>query len=170
MRFLGVTPGTTTPASAPFSPLLAGGTVIVDQPGTLPTDYILTSLGGTIDINGKVSTHTGTFFGVGPLSFSNGTNGGQTTLEGLSTYTGPTTMQQGAAVFVNGSIASSSGLTVQSGGLIGGSGQLPGTTIASGGVIAPGNSIGTLTVNGNNSLTAGRRPLRSRARRATASS
>jgi uncharacterized protein with beta-barrel porin domain len=155
VRFLGVTPGTTTPASAPFSPLLAGGTVIVDQPGTFPTDYILSSLGGTIDINGKVSTFTGTFSGNGPLTFSNSASGGQTSLVGLSTYTGATTVQQGAAVFVNGSIAPSSGLLVQSGGLIGGSGQLPGTTIASGGVIAPGNSIGTLTVNGNYSLNGG---------------
>lgn len=155
VRFLGVTPGTTTPASAPSSPLLAGGTVIVDQPGTFPTDYILSSLGGTIDLNGKISTFTGSFSGNGPLTFSNSASGGQTSLVGLSTYTGATTVQQGAALLVNGSIASSSGLLVQSGGLIGGTGQLPGTSIASGGVIAPGNSIGTLTVNGNYSLNGG---------------
>lgn len=155
VSFLGVTPGTTTPASSPFSPLLAGGTVIVDQPGTFPTDYILSSLGGTIDLNGKISTFTGSFSGNGPLTFSNSASGGQTSLTGLSTYTGATMVQQGAVVFVNGSIAPSSGLLVQSGGLIGGSGQLPGTSIASGGVIAPGNSIGTLTVNGNYSLNDG---------------
>ncbi|MCP9838995.1 autotransporter domain-containing protein [Cyanobium sp. N.Huapi 1H5] len=155
VSFLGVTPGTTTPASSPFSSLLAGGTVIVDQPGTFHTDYILSSLGGTIDLNGKISTFTGSFSGNGPLTFSNSASGGQTSLTGLSTYTGATTVQQGAAVFVNGSIAPSSGLLVQSGGLIGGSGQLPGTSIASGGVIAPGNSIGTLTVNGNYSLNGG---------------
>ena len=155
VRLVGVTPGTTTPASAPFSTLLAGGTVIVDQPGTFATDYFLSRLGGTIDSNGFISSFTGTFSGDGPLTISNSGTGGLTQLTGLSTYTGATTVQQGATLAVNGSIAPSSGLTVLSGGTIAGTGQLPGTSVAGGGVIAPGNSIGTLTINGNYNLNGG---------------
>src|SRR5262249_18525820 len=72
---------------------------------------------------------------------------GGLTLNGTNSYTGSTTVGSGALI-VNGSIASSSLLTVSPAGLIGGTGLLPSTTI-NGGVLAPGNSIGTLTVQGN---------------------
>ena len=49
---------------------------------------------------------------------------------------------------MNGSIAASSLLTVGPNGLVGGTGTLPATTI-NGGTLSPGNSIGTLTVQGN---------------------
>jgi outer membrane autotransporter protein len=49
---------------------------------------------------------------------------------------------------VNSSIVSSSGLTVNAGGTIGGVGNLPKTTI-NGGALSPGNSIGTININGN---------------------
>jgi len=48
---------------------------------------------------------------------------------------------------VNGSIAASSGLTVNAGATVGGTGTLPTSTI--GGTLSPGNSIGTLSINGN---------------------
>ena len=72
------------------------------------------------------------------------------TLAGTNTYTGPTTVN-GGTLSVNGSIASSSALTVNAGGTIGGNG-LPSTTI-NGGTLAPGNSIGALTIQGNLLLT-----------------
>jgi uncharacterized protein YhjY with autotransporter beta-barrel domain len=153
--FLGVTPGTSTNANNPSSPLLTGGTVIVNEPGTYSTDYILSKLGGTIDINGKTSTFTGVFSGRGPLRFSNSSHGGQTTLSGISSYTGTTTVEQGAKLIVNGSIASSSELTVWTGGTVGGSGQLPSTRINPDGVVSPGNSIGILTISGNYNLNNG---------------
>ncbi|MFM2173479.1 MAG: hypothetical protein RLZZ54_1406 [Cyanobacteriota bacterium] len=155
VELLGVTPGMTTNASNPASPLLAGGTVLVDQSGIYSTDYILAPSGGTIDINGLTSTFSGVFSGVGALTITNTANGGSTTLTGISTYAGATSVSSGAKLLVNGSIKSSSGLTIMSGGTIGGSGQLPATTIASGGVISPGNSIGTLTIHGNTSLDGG---------------
>ncbi|WP_163434508.1 hypothetical protein, partial [Escherichia coli] len=65
------------------------------------------------------------------------------------TYTGPTTVS-GGTLSVNGSIASSSLLSVN-GGTIGGTGTLP-TTQITGGTLAPGNSIGTITVQGNLAL------------------
>jgi autotransporter-associated beta strand protein len=76
---------------------------------------------------------------------------GTLTLSGINTYTGATTVNAGA-LMVNGSIVSSSGLTVNAGGTVGGNGTLPSTTI-NGGTLSPGNSIGTLTIQGNLVLT-----------------
>ncbi len=56
---------------------------------------------------------------------------------------------------MNGSITSSSGVIVNNGGTLGGTGQLPTAVINSGGTLAPGNSIGTLTVNGNLAFSTG---------------
>jgi autotransporter-associated beta strand protein len=71
---------------------------------------------------------------------------GATVLTGTNTYTGATAVNAGALI-VNGSIASSSGLTVDTGALVGGTGFLPLSTVY--GALSPGNSIGTITVNGN---------------------
>src|SRR5690606_7691582 len=60
----------------------------------------------------------------------------------------------GGTLSVNGSIANSA-VTVNSGGTLGGSGTVGSTSITSGGLLAPGNSIGTLTVNGNLNFAAG---------------
>jgi len=90
----------------------------------------------------------GGFVGTGSLSK---TGTGTLTLSGINTYTGATTVNAGALI-VNGSIVSSSGLTVNAGGTVGGNGILPSTTV-NGGTLAPGNSIGTLTINGNLVLT-----------------
>ena len=148
VTLLGITPGMTTNASNPASTLLSGGTVLVNESGTFSTDYILTPLGGTIDANGLASTFSGVQSGVGPLTITNSGEGGDTIFSGVSTYTGSTTIASGAKLSVNGSIASSSGVAVNSGGTIGGSGNLPQTNLVSGARIAPGNSIGTITVGG----------------------
>jgi len=72
---------------------------------------------------------------------------GTLTLNGVNTYTGPTTVDDGKLI-VNGSIASSSALTVNAGGAVGGNGSLPKTTI-NGGTLSPGNSIGTISIGGS---------------------
>lgn len=79
---------------------------------------------------------------------------GRLTLSGANTYTGATIVN-GGTLSVNDSIASSSGLTVNSGGVLGGTGVVAATIINNGGALAPGNSIGTLTVSGNLTFNAG---------------
>jgi outer membrane autotransporter protein len=85
---------------------------------------------------------------------------GTTIITSASTYTGAT-LVNGGSLMINGSIASSStvnggllavngavagSVIVNAGGMLGGSGQVGATTIN--GAIAPGNLIGTLTING----------------------
>jgi autotransporter-associated beta strand protein len=73
--------------------------------------------------------------------------GGTLTLTGMSTeFTGPTMVNNGSLI-VDGSIASTQTL-VSPGALLGGHGFLGGDLVSSG-IVSPGNSPGTLTVNGN---------------------
>jgi autotransporter-associated beta strand protein len=71
---------------------------------------------------------------------------GTLTLPGANTYTGATTVNAGSLI-VDGSIASAQTL-VNPGGLLGGHGVIGGNLVNSG-VVSPGSSPGTLTVNGN---------------------
>jgi uncharacterized protein with beta-barrel porin domain len=69
------------------------------------------------------------------------------TLTGTSSFTGPVNVN-GGTLIVNGDISSSSSVTVNPGGSLAGTGIVSSTTV-NGGTLAPGNSIGTLTVRGN---------------------
>lgn len=69
-------------------------------------------------------------------------------LFGTNTYTGETFVRNGLLV-VNGSIATSAMTTVFDGAALAGTGTIGNLKIASGGIVAPGNSIGTLNVAGN---------------------
>ena len=120
----------------------AGGTVInswfVPAVLTIGNDNTSTSFSGTLQDGG-----------FGTLALTKIGTGTQT-LSGANTYTGATTVNAGGLI-VNGSIASSSGVTVNAGATVGGTGTLPSTTI-NGGTLrpaSPGNSIGTITINGN---------------------
>lgn len=86
-------------------------------------------------------------------TFSNDINGaggltkrgeGVLRLTGANTYAGPTTIAGGKLV-VNGTLASA--VTVQAAGTLGGSGTV--AKVDNHGVLAPGNSVGTLTVAGD---------------------
>ncbi|XSG83243.1 MAG: autotransporter-associated beta strand repeat-containing protein, partial [Methyloligella sp. ZOD6] len=70
---------------------------------------------------------------------------GTLNLTGANTYTGRTTIN-GGTLAVNGSITSD--VTVQSGGTLAGIGMIS-AGVVNRGTVAPGNSIGTLTVTGN---------------------
>ncbi|EPK6620449.1 autotransporter outer membrane beta-barrel domain-containing protein [Serratia marcescens] len=79
---------------------------------------------------------------------------GTLVLTGNNTYSGPTLVNQGRLA-VNGSVTSA--VSVQSGGIVGGSGTVGSLTARRGGTVAPGNSIGTLNVAGNVSFEPGSR-------------
>ncbi|MBR1252075.1 autotransporter domain-containing protein, partial [Bradyrhizobium sp. AUGA SZCCT0169] len=80
------------------------------------------------------------------------TGTGTLNLAGNNIYTGNTTVDAGT-LLVNGSIASSALTTVNAGATLGGTGTVGNLTIA-GGTLAPGNSIGTLSVQGSLVFTA----------------
>ncbi|MEG9457584.1 autotransporter domain-containing protein [Methylobacterium ajmalii] len=63
------------------------------------------------------------------------------------------TVGQTGALYANGTVAGQ--VTVGAGGLLGGTGTVGGVAAQSGATIAPGNSLGTLTVAGNASFAAG---------------
>ena len=101
-----------------------------------------------------VTNNPGTFSGViadgvnNTLSITKAGSGTQT-LTGTNTYLGATTITAGK-LLVNGNQLSATGaVTVQTGATLGGSGTLGGVvTVNSGGILAPGNSPGTLTMSG----------------------
>jgi outer membrane autotransporter protein len=118
---------------------------------TLETGWGLT---GNIGINGVGTTSTfaqtaidasiaNVITGSGGVIIDDGGSGRTVALTGVSTFTGSAVVEEGRLV-VNGSIATSSDVTVQDGGIIGGGGAVSNLVLNSGSTLAPGNSIGTL--------------------------
>lgn len=114
---------------------------------------------GTLVAGGDNSSTT--FSGVlsdgtgGVLSLTK-TGTGTLTLTGTNTHTGATTVQAGTLV-VNGDQSAATGLTsVADGATLAGNGTIGGdVTLADGASLKPGNSPGTLTINGNLALSGG---------------
>ncbi len=123
-------------------------------PGTLSVASVQLGV-GTSQI---VFNHTGTNYTFAPIIIGSGAGtrsvrveAGTTILTAASSYTGPTLID-GGTLSVNGSIANSA-VTVNAGGTLGGNGTV-GSTMINGGALAPGNSVGLLTVNGSLTFTA----------------
>lgn len=108
---------------------------------TVGGDNTSTTVSGTIEDGGA-----GGGVGGGLVKAGSGT----LTLSGANTYTGATQVNAGTLT-VNGSIAGP--VTVGLGATLGGTGSV-GSTVVSG-TLAPGNSVGTLTVNGDLTLAPG---------------
>ncbi len=94
-----------------------------------------------VDTQGYFATFHNDIDGAGSLVKR---GAGQLTLVGANTYTGPTEVQEGKLV-VDGSLAST--VRVAAAGALGGSGRVGGLDNA--GTVAPGNSVGTLRVDGD---------------------
>jgi autotransporter-associated beta strand protein len=145
------------------------GTLQLGPGGSLAAGSALAINGGTFNLNGNnqtVGTISGSGGGIvlgnGTLTMGDGSNttlaavisgtggvikqgGGILNLTGANTYTGPTSVMAGTLA-VNGSLAGN--VTVGSAGTLGGNGTIAGV-VTNNGTIAPGNSIGLLTVNGS---------------------
>jgi uncharacterized protein with beta-barrel porin domain len=136
-----------------------GGTNIFELRGgsTIAGNVVAFSAADTFRLGGATN---GTFdvSQLGPAAQFRGfgineKNGSSTwTLTGTTTLVTPWTINAGT-LNVSGSIASSSLTTVNAGGTLGGNGTVGNTSI-NGGTLAPGNSIGLLTVQGNLVFTA----------------
>jgi autotransporter-associated beta strand protein len=104
--------------------------------------------GGTFDTNGNTITFATGVSGTGGLAKQ---GLGTLNLTGNSTYTGGTAVMAGTLA-VNGSVAGN--VAVGSAGTLGGNGTIAGNVVNAG-TLAPGNSIGLLTVNGSYTQMAG---------------
>ena len=100
---------------------------------------------GNITIDDPADDNSGVLAGAGGITK---TGAGTLRLNAANTYIGPTTVAAGILA-VDGSIASSSLTTVDSGATLQGTGTVGPALVNANGHIAPGNSIGTLSVNGN---------------------
>jgi autotransporter-associated beta strand protein/T5SS/PEP-CTERM-associated repeat protein len=156
--------------------IINAGTLRLGPGGSLaPTGALTVNTGGTFDLNsfnqtiGSLAGAGNVTLGAGTLTTGNdntsttfsgaisGTGGltkigaGTLVLTGTSTYSGATAVN-GGKLTVNGSIPNST-LTVNGGATLGGIGTI-GNAIINNGTLSPGNSIGTITVNGNLVMTA----------------
>ncbi len=143
-------------------PLGKGGTIsflggFLQSSAANAVDYssrFATNAGQTwrIDCNGQnVTFATALTNSGGSLIASNSTSGGRLTLSAANTYSGSTAVSVGT-LLVSGSVAGS-GTIVASGGTLGGTGTVNNTvTVNAGGTLAPGASIGTLTLSASPTL------------------
>ncbi|MBU3562929.1 autotransporter outer membrane beta-barrel domain-containing protein [Polynucleobacter sp. Tro8-14-1] len=133
-----------------LNPVFAGGTLTLLNGDNSNQAFAVNSSGGTITSpSGGSATLSGAFSGPGAMTF-NGT--GTTYMNGVNTYTGGTTVA-GGTLSVGSSEANNAArlagdVTVQAAGALAGHGGIGGN-VTNNGRVAPGGSIGTLSVAGN---------------------
>jgi autotransporter-associated beta strand protein len=114
---------------------------------------VATTLNGTIDLSGGTRTITlgnsatiGGDISNGGLTVAASSGSLSLTLNAANTYGGFTTVSSGT-LFVNGSLANTSGVSVAAGATLGGSGSIASSvTVGANGILAPGTSIDSLQV------------------------
>jgi autotransporter-associated beta strand protein len=163
-------------ALAPASVALNAGTLVLGHADSIGSAGTISFGGGTLrssasnmtDYSSRFSSAASQHYAIdsnsqnvtlaSALTSSGGSftksGSGSVTLTGTNTYTGATTVTAGLLT-VNGNIASSALTTVGAGATLGGSGTIGALVVQSGATIAPGNSPGTLTVDGNVTWQAG---------------
>ncbi len=116
--------------------------------------------GFTLNVGtGNTHTYSGSIGGFGTDLTTSATTGGNSTLtktglgtqilSGAHTYTGPTNVD-GGTLLINGSTSSTSLVTVNSGGTLGGTGTISGSvTLNNGAFLSPGASIESLATGSN---------------------
>ena len=129
---------TLAPGSIITGNVLGTGNDTLQLGGTGAATFDVSQIGPTAQYRGF-----GTFNKVGSSTWS---------VTGTSSYAGPVNVD-GGTLSVNGDISSASVVMVNTGGTLGGNGTVGNTTI-NGGALAPGNSIGLLTVQGSLTFTA----------------
>ncbi len=143
-----------TNAFSPYSLVAINGTLDLNNFNQSIANLIgpgLVTLGSgtlTLGSDNNSLTFQGMIQGTGGLTK---TGTGTFTLTGSNTYTGTTTVAQGALA-VNGSITSN--ISILANALLQGIGTITGN-VTNSGTIAPGNSIGTITIVGNTMFNAG---------------
>jgi subtilase-type serine protease len=124
------------------------GPIEFGHPSLIPGNSSIFAPIFAVNTKGYDSVWSNNISGIGGFSKA---GAGTLLLTGLNTYIGDTTIT-GGVLRVDGSIATSN-LTVTSGATLQGVGTVGNTSMA--GILSPGNSVGTLTVNGNLNLLAG---------------
>ncbi|MFG1327591.1 autotransporter outer membrane beta-barrel domain-containing protein, partial [Xanthobacter autotrophicus] len=94
---------------------------------------------------------SGGLSGAGTMTFR---GGGTVQLGSSGTFSGGTFVEDGTVTLANAALGASV-FTVQTGGVLAGQGTIGGLVVNSGGIAAPGNSPGTLTVNGDVAFNSG---------------
>ncbi|NQW47031.1 MAG: autotransporter domain-containing protein, partial [Planctomycetes bacterium] len=133
-----------------FDPTITGNGTIEAVAGTTILSGDLSGFTGTTNLSGGIleytyggsSTITAAMTGAGALDLS---SGGTTTITSNSAaFTGTTTVNNGSTLSLGGTLGGT--LNVNTGGTLKGTGTAEDVTANAGSVIAPGNSIGTLTM------------------------
>lgn len=127
----------------------AGGVLKPAAGLTLPQAIVVTAANGTIDPDGNTVTLSGTVGGSGVLTVG---GPGTVVVSGSVANTGGLVVQQGRLVVAEGGRVEGP-ITIGGGGTLGGTGTLTGPAVVSG-ILAPGNSPGTLTLSAPLTLTA----------------
>ncbi|WP_428939595.1 beta strand repeat-containing protein [Fontivita pretiosa] len=148
-----------------FSVGTSGGTIDASAASGSVHFNNTSAMGFNAQSGARTLTLTGTSKANNTLSLVIGDNGGSTSLiksgtgrwilTAANSYSGTTTVQQGS-LLINGAHSGGGAVSVESGGVLGGTGSVAGNvTVQSGGKLAPGASIGTFSGAGDFTLAAG---------------